>query len=188
MRHHIRLPRVVPHLAAAAMSAQRDPYGARGLLACAASGGPGPDRDVIVAGWVFSPDFRQTLLVDHPRFGWLSPGGRLEAGELPPDGARREVVEETGTDPRPLLPDPVAVLGNRERPERVYGLAYAFAADPATPLTPETGQPAAWFAIADMPPCPAFPLDHEALAATARTFAGELRGASEVRSGSAAPR
>ncbi|MFE0522540.1 NUDIX hydrolase [Streptomyces sp. NPDC058954] len=175
MGRHIRLPRVVPYLAAAALSAQRDPYGARSLLACAASGGPGPDHDVIVAGWVFSHDFRQTLLVDHPRFGWLSPGGRLEEGESPPDGALREVTEETGADPRPLLPDPVAVLGNRERPERVYGLAYAFVADPATPLTPEIGQPAAWFAIADMPPCPVFPLDHEVLAATARDLAHEPR-------------
>ena len=173
MGGHIRLPRAVPDLAAAATAARRDPYGARGLLTCSASGGPGPDCDVIVAGWVFSHDFRQTLLVRHRRFGWLSPGGRLEAGESPLDGARREVAEETGTDPRPLLSDPVAVLGNRECPERVYGLAYAFAADPGRPLAPEAGQPAAWFAIADMPPCQVFPLDHEVLAATARDLAHE---------------
>lgn len=172
MGQHIRLPQVVPDLAAAAKAAHHDPYDARDLLTCSASGGPGPDCDVIVAGWVFSPDFRRTLLVEHRRFGWLSPGGRLEAGESPLDGARREVAEETGMDLRPLLPDPVALLGNRERPERVYGLAYAFGADPATPLTPETGQPAAWFTIADMPPCPVFPLDHQVLAATARDLGG----------------
>ncbi|WP_405880993.1 NUDIX domain-containing protein [Streptomyces sp. NBC_01384] len=182
MGHHIRLPRVVPDLAAAATAAHRDPYGARDLLTCSANGGPGPDSDVIVAGWVFSHDFRRTLLVRHRRFGWLSPGGRLERGESPLDGARREVAEETGMDLRPLLPDPVALLGNREHPERVhespervYGLAYAFGADPATPLTPETGQPAGWFTIADMPPCPVFPLDHEVLAETARDLARALR-------------
>ncbi|MFD9004273.1 NUDIX hydrolase [Streptomyces sp. NPDC059582] len=171
MAAHIRLPRALPDLAAAAQAAHRDPYGARDLLTTSAHGAPGPDGDVIVAGWVYSHDLRHTLLVAHPRFGWLSPGGRLEDGESPLQGACREVAEETGLRLRPLLPDPVAVLGNRERTERRYGLAYAFAADPAGPLTPETGQPAAWFTLADMPPCPAFPLDHEVLAHTARDLA-----------------
>lgn len=168
MAEHIRLPRALPDLAAAAGAARRDPYGARALLTRGAQGTAAPDGDVIVAGWVFSPDFTATLLVSHPRFGWLSPGGRLEAGESPLDGARREVAEETGTHPEPLLPDPVTLLGSRHPTERIYGLAYAFTADPATPLTPESGQPAAWFPIADIPPCPMFPLDHEVLAATAR--------------------
>lgn len=174
MAEHIRLPRQVPDLAAAAMAAHRDPYGTRDLLTSSAHGDPGPDGDVIVAGWVFSHDLRHTLLVAHPRFGWLSPGGRLEEGESPLEGARREVTEETGIQPRLLLPDPVALLGNHRPPERLYGLAYAFAADPTTPLAPETGQPAAWFTLADMPPCPMFPLDHEVLAKTARDLARGL--------------
>ncbi|WP_157874995.1 NUDIX hydrolase [Streptomyces resistomycificus] len=172
MAGHIRLPQALPDLAAAAAAAHRDPYGARGLLTASANGHAGPDGDVIVAGWVFSHDFHHTLLVRHHRFGWLSPGGRLEAGESPLAGARREVAEETGLDLHPLLPDPVALLGNTPgRRERVYGLAYAFAADPATALTPETGQPAAWFTLERMPPCPVFPLDDQVLAHTARDLA-----------------
>jgi ADP-ribose pyrophosphatase YjhB (NUDIX family) len=33
--------------------------------------------------------------------GWTTPGGRLEAGESPPDALRREVLEETGLEVAP---------------------------------------------------------------------------------------
>jgi len=40
---------------------------------------------------------RGTVLHKHRRLGkWLQPGGHLEAGESPPEAARREVAEETG--------------------------------------------------------------------------------------------
>ena len=39
------------------------------------------------------------LLIYHKKFKkWLPPGGHLEPGELPPDGAIREAKEETGLD------------------------------------------------------------------------------------------
>ncbi|MCI0382040.1 MAG: NUDIX domain-containing protein [Chlamydiae bacterium] len=39
----------------------------------------------------------KTLLVYHPKFcKWLPPGGHLEENEIPPEGAKREVLEETG--------------------------------------------------------------------------------------------
>jgi len=40
---------------------------------------------------------RGVVLLRHRRlFRWLQPGGHVEAGELPPEAARRECVEETG--------------------------------------------------------------------------------------------
>ncbi|MDB5818869.1 MAG: hydrolase [Rhizobacter sp.] len=39
------------------------------------------------------------LLVHHPVLArWLTPGGHIDAGETPPEAARREVHEETGLD------------------------------------------------------------------------------------------
>jgi 8-oxo-dGTP pyrophosphatase MutT (NUDIX family) len=43
----------------------------------------------------------KVLLIRHPKLGkWLPPGGHLEANETPPEGARREVFEETGLEIR----------------------------------------------------------------------------------------
>lgn len=42
---------------------------------------------------------RGVVLHLHKRLGiWLQPGGHIEPGELPWDGARREAIEETGLD------------------------------------------------------------------------------------------
>ena len=44
---------------------------------------------------------RGVLLHLHRRLGlWLQPGGHIDEGELPWEGARREAVEETGLDVR----------------------------------------------------------------------------------------
>lgn len=41
----------------------------------------------------------RVLLHLHPKLGkWLPPGGHLEPNETPPEGARREVREETGLE------------------------------------------------------------------------------------------
>jgi ADP-ribose pyrophosphatase YjhB (NUDIX family) len=65
--------------------------------------------------------FGQVLLIkrDDTRT-WAIPGGALEAGELPPDGAAREVAEETG-----LKVEPVRLVGldfwvNRSREYLVF--------------------------------------------------------------------
>jgi len=40
---------------------------------------------------------KKVLLIFHAKFSkWLPPGGHLEKGETPPEGAKREVLEETG--------------------------------------------------------------------------------------------
>lgn len=42
---------------------------------------------------------KKTLLLYHPKLHkWLPPGGHLEENELPTEGAKREVKEETGLD------------------------------------------------------------------------------------------
>ncbi len=44
---------------------------------------------------------RGVVLLKHRRLGlWLQPGGHIEAGETPWEGARREAIEETGLELR----------------------------------------------------------------------------------------
>lgn len=52
-------------------------------------------RQFTVTTYVFHED--KTLLISHPKFKkWMPPGGHLEENETPPEGAKREVLEETG--------------------------------------------------------------------------------------------
>ena len=47
--------------------------------------------------YILSSD--QVLLLFHKKLQkWLPPGGHLEANETPPEGAKREVLEETGLE------------------------------------------------------------------------------------------
>ncbi|MES2344776.1 MAG: NUDIX domain-containing protein [Chlamydiota bacterium] len=44
-------------------------------------------------------DKKKVLLIFHPKHNkWLPPGGHLEPNETPPEGALREVLEETGLE------------------------------------------------------------------------------------------
>jgi 8-oxo-dGTP pyrophosphatase MutT (NUDIX family) len=77
-------------------------------------GGPRFEHHVIryplpAAGVVMHDPERGLLLLWRHRFitdtwGWEIPGGRVEAGETPIEGAAREAYEETGWRPGPLLP------------------------------------------------------------------------------------
>lgn len=66
------------------------------LLADPFSEDAGP---VHVTGSAIVVGRRGVVLHRHKRLGiWLQPGGHIDPGELPSDGARREAVEETGID------------------------------------------------------------------------------------------
>lgn len=95
--------------------------------------------------WVFDPDLRQVLLVDHRWRRWVPPGGKVEPGETPREGARRELAEETGLSVE-LSDRPAAAAIRSYHPDwpAALGLSYAAIADPAMPLRPEDGQAAAW--------------------------------------------
>lgn len=95
--------------------------------------------------WVLDPALEQVVLVGHPVRGLVPPGGKVEAGECPRDGAARELAEETGLRPR-LFERPAAVAVRSFLPGMpvTLSLSYAAIGDPQQPLMPEPGQPATW--------------------------------------------
>ncbi|WP_319801842.1 NUDIX domain-containing protein [Arthrobacter sp. YA7-1] len=95
--------------------------------------------------WVFSPDFQRILVVQHRWRGLVPPGGRVEQGETPREGAIRELAEETGAkfliSDRPAF---AAARSYRSDWTATLNLSYWTIADPTTELLPEVGQPARW--------------------------------------------
>ncbi|MCZ0991596.1 DNA mismatch repair protein MutT [Streptomyces diastatochromogenes] len=110
-----------------------------------ASAGQGRSEPLAAEVWVFDEDLARVLLVHHRWRGWVPPGGRVELGETPREGARRELFEETGVEAE-LLPEPAAATVRSYHPEwsATLGLSFVAIVDAATPLAPESGQPAAW--------------------------------------------
>jgi 8-oxo-dGTP pyrophosphatase MutT (NUDIX family) len=123
---------------------------------------PGPLHDrrtlpghVTASGVVVDLAARRVLLIHHGALGrWLPPGGHVEAGELPPAAARREVQEEVGVAVGPVLsPDPDRPMpidvdshpipANDRRGEPAHAhhdFRFAFAADPADPLVADAAE------------------------------------------------
>ncbi|WP_284983522.1 NUDIX hydrolase [Arthrobacter sp. efr-133-TYG-118] len=105
-----------------------------------------PDpRSLAADVWVFSPDFQRILVVQHRWRGLVPPGGRVEPGETPREGAIRELAEETGLEllmaDRPAF---AAARSYRSGWTATLNLSYWTVAEPATDLLPEDGQPARW--------------------------------------------
>ncbi|WP_354247483.1 NUDIX domain-containing protein [Arthrobacter sp. UYEF20] len=98
--------------------------------------------------WVFPPDFQRILVVEHRWRGLVPPGGRVEPGETPREGAVRELAEETGLElvvaDRPAF---AAARSYRSDWSATLNLSYWAIADPAMKLLPEVGQPARWIDV-----------------------------------------
>ncbi|MFE1312442.1 NUDIX domain-containing protein [Streptomyces sp. NPDC058755] len=107
--------------------------------------GQGPSEPLAAEVWVFDADLARVLLVHHRWRGWVPPGGRVEPGETPREGARRELFEETGVKAE-LLPEPAVATVRSYGPgwAATLGLSFVAVVGGATPLVAESGQPAAW--------------------------------------------
>jgi 8-oxo-dGTP diphosphatase len=119
--------------------------GARAWLRAALAGAVEPLGAEV---WVLDPTLEQIVLVRHPWRGLVPPGGKVEPGECPRDGAARELAEEAGLRPR-LLDRPAAAAVRSFGPGLPVGLSLSYAAigDPEQPLIAEDGQPAAWMRL-----------------------------------------
>lgn len=94
------------------------------------------------------------VLHRHKRLGiWLQPGGHIDPGELPWDGARREALEETGLVVTPAGSEPSTLLHVDVHPgprgHTHLDLRYHFVAPAMAPAPPDGESPdVAWFSWA----------------------------------------
>lgn len=119
--------------------------GARAWLRSALTGAVEPLGAEV---WVLDAALEQIVLVKHPWRGMVPPGGKVEPGECPRDGAARELAEEAGLRPR-LMERPAAVTVRSFGPGLPASLSLSYAAigDPRQPLIAEDGQPATWMRL-----------------------------------------
>lgn len=104
-----------------------------------------PMEPVAAEVWVFDAALDRVVLVRHRWRAWVPPGGKVEHGETPREGAARELREETGLRLE-LLEQPAAVAVRSFHPDLPATLSVSYAAivDCPESLVSEDGQPAAW--------------------------------------------
>nr|WSX47652.1 NUDIX domain-containing protein [Streptomyces sp. NBC_00974] len=133
---------------AAVVDAQRAVAEFDGACQWLASARQGPMEPLAAEVWVFDEDLARVVLVKHRWRGWVPPGGKVEAGETPREGASRELFEEAGLQPA-LLSEPAAVAVRSFHPDWpvTLGLSYAAVVNVATSFVAEAGQPVAWMRL-----------------------------------------
>lgn len=109
---------------------------------------------VHVTGSAFVVGPRGIVLLRHRRLGiWVQPGGHIDPGEAPWDGALREAVEETGLPVRHLGSAPELAhvdVHDGGRGHTHLDLRYLLTADDVDPTPPaEESQEVGWFGWAD---------------------------------------
>lgn len=105
--------------------------------------------ELLVDAWVFDPTLNYTLLVEHPRRGWVMPGGKVEPDELVREAARRELHEETGVLVSPDLLKAAAVGSGFDGPRPWFAIAFEVLVPMDTALTPERGRAVQWWSLDD---------------------------------------
>lgn len=85
--------------------------------------------------WVINPAGTHVVLVDHPRRGWVAPGGRVEIKEHPRTAAARELHEEAGVAVDLARLHPAAAHVNESTGG--YSVSYATTMPMDVTLTPE---------------------------------------------------
>ena len=111
---------------------------------------------VHITGSAFIVGPRGIVLLRHRRLGiWVQPGGHVDPGEAPWDGALREAVEETGLPVRHLGAAPELFhvdVHDGGRGHTHLDLRYTMTADDADPAPPEgESQEVGWFSWAAAP-------------------------------------
>ena len=99
------------------------------------------EKHFAVSGFVMNETHTKALMVFHKKLGvWVIPGGHLEDNEYPHEGAKREILEETGVEAKILnytevnipdsekefqIPNPITTLreliaGKGDTPEHIH--------------------------------------------------------------------
>lgn len=120
-------------------------------------------REYTATAYLFYED--KTLLLKHPKLTmWLPPGGHLQAGELPHEGALREVMEETNLEVKLLsqenihidrwnaksIPRPYMCLCEQISHPPHEHIDFIFIAEVIKPYTLKSSFPAKWFSLKEM--------------------------------------
>lgn len=132
---------------------------------------PRPSLTVDVAVYRWRGGRLQVLLIERGRdpFAgrWALPGGFVDHNEAPEDGARRELLEETGVTVDHLIP--VAVFGDPGRDPRGWVVSAAYLAFASSETEAAAGDDARTIGWHGVDALPEMAFDHAQILAACRT-------------------
>ena len=121
---------------------------------------------VTASGIIYDPAAKKLLLIHHKNLDrWLQPGGHVDADELPPVAARREIAEEVGLtglamlSPSPEQIEPIDIDSHdipanpkKQEPSHTHhDFRFVFVADSSAAMTTQEDEviAAKWFDLDD---------------------------------------